>query len=792
MRKQLLIILCLCCTIAAKADIDFGDKRCQSDTLERYQVGPGTWYTRFNVKMHATRTVKLYMLEVDLTNPYVTLESRNGYGYVGQNELMTHAHQVLDSAMHRPIGAVNCNFYWTNASSTIGTGGLPTGGTAHDGMLLTEPDGWTMGARPIADDRWRDMGYMAMDFSKRVWMEQLLWDGKVILENGSQYSLRDCNRYGTNFTDNEICFFNEGLGTHPTRQIKQGSEIIFSVENWRINQDIVCTVVSRNTTGGTLLAHHQGCFQARGSGDTFLQQLNIGDTFRLNLGISAPHVGGLRPDIKEMAMGNALCMVDSQLICRNWNEDYNTQVYARTGIATNKDGNKLWMLVMETSGMSTEEMCYVFRAAGATHAAGCDGGGSAQMEVLGEMKNRTTEGTPRAVNTMIFAISTAPDDSAVSQLRFYDADTATIASYASYTPALRAYNQYGVLLNNDFKDYTLSVSPASLGTISADGKTFIAGATAGTGTLTATFSNSSSASSVSSVSVSQPITIEEGEVRLALDSVLIDTREYTIQAYSGDDSNPLLVDPAYFSWMVSDERICAISEAGALRGLSNGETTIQGTLGNNNVNMYVTVEIPDAPTLMQTRFLGEDTTIWTLKNGSNPINWSMTTDSIATLNFAVSSARNPQISLTGNLPLYSLPDSIELIVESPTKLKSVGLIAQAHNSTNTVSASITDELPANTLGYYKAAISDFKLDTTDIGIWPVCLTKIVLTLTDVTVKQPYELKLHGIRLYYHNYMIESKTDDLYTTKNAEKILQDGRIIIRIGSSLYDVLGRKIE
>ena len=67
-----------------------------------------------------------------------------------------------------------------------------------------------------------------------------------------------------------------------------------------------------------------------------------------------------------------------------------------------------------------------------------------------------------------------------------------------------------------------------------------------------------------------------------------------------------------------------------------------------------------------------------------------------------------------------------------------------------------------------------------------------MTLTDVTVKQPYELKLHGIRLHYHNYMIESKTDDLYTTKNAEKILKDGRIIIRIGNSLYDVLGRKIE
>ena len=769
--------------------IDVNGTLCPSDTLEQYQVGPGTTYTRFNVSIN-NKQHRMYMLTIDLTNPHIKIEEYQAKDSMGATEDMRVAHQKIDSAGHRPIGAVNCNFWCVSgnisspSSAYAGLLGQPFSGTAKDGVLIGNPSDWNAQG---------DRGFFMIDELGRALIRNMKWNGRVSKGADKGRAIRDCNRRRNNPNANEIALFNRYAGT--TRAVADTViEVVFEPidgQEWAINDTMQCVVLSRNNTGLTKLTGKMGALQGRGErGNWVNNNLQVGDTFQIKLGMYSQSEtpddnfsgDSIAPRVMQMVTGNCLVMAEGQLTSRNYNEGYNNQNYPRTLLATNNEGNRLWLLVSQDPGNYTHEMCAIVRNDGATWAAGMDGGGSAQMEVLNEYKFISRDGSPRPVANSLFVVSTAPDDSLISSMAFYE-PAPTIASYASYTPALRAYNQYGVLLSNDFRDYTLSVSPASLGTISADGKTFIAGATAGTGTLTATFG---------AVQVSQPITIEEGEVRLAFDSVLIDTREYTIQAYSGDDSNPLLVDPAYFSWTTNDARICAISEAGALRGLSNGETTIQGTLGNNNVNMYVTVEIPDAPTLMQTRFLGEDTTIWTLKNGSNPINWGMTADSIATLNFAVSSARNPQISLTGDLRLYSLPDSIELIVESPTKLKSVGLIAQAHNSTNTVSASITDELPANTLGYYKAAISDFKLDTTDIGIWPVCLTKIVLTLTDVTVKQPYELKLHGIRLHYHNYMIESKTDELNTIKNAEKILQDGRIIIRIGNSLYDILGRKIE
>ena len=43
------------------------------DTLESYQVGPGIIYTRFDITNSST-TRHCYIYEVDLTNPYNTVE----------------------------------------------------------------------------------------------------------------------------------------------------------------------------------------------------------------------------------------------------------------------------------------------------------------------------------------------------------------------------------------------------------------------------------------------------------------------------------------------------------------------------------------------------------------------------------------------------------------------------------------------------------------------------------------------------------------------------------------------
>lgn len=570
-RSCLLFVMSVLCTMyALSGQLLVGERLCEVDTLEHYRVAPGAWYTRMDMEITPTRTVHLYMLDYDLTNPYATLEARNGGGSVGQNELMIDAHHRIDSACHRPVAGVNCNFFWSPATTDEGLGYQPTGGTAHDGLLMTEPDSWLIWVTQVDDPRWRDLGYVLMDTSGRAIMEQMLWDGQIILSNGSSYPLRDCNRYRTNPRADEIALFNYGLGP-VTRAIDSSvTELVFSSPDWQINGDMTCTVLSVNHVGGTRLQKGEGCLQARGTGATFINGLTPGTEFTLNLGLYCPH-NGMRPAIKEMVMGKSLCMVDSVLTVSNTIDTYNTQVYPRTGIATNNAGDRLWMMVMENPGMTTTEMCHIFQASGASYACGMDGGGSAQMELFGRYVNKTTEGTPRAVNTMLFAMNTAPDDSVPASLAFFNHRSASIPAFSAYTPRICAYNCYGTLLSDDYQEYSLSCEPASLGTISDDGRSFTASAIGGNGYLVAHMGD---------VSVRQALTVEPGEVCIRLDSMLIDNRDYHIETYAIKDGISYDVDPAIFTWHVDDPSVAEVTSMGVLKGLSNGSTLITGTLGD--------------------------------------------------------------------------------------------------------------------------------------------------------------------------------------------------------------------
>lgn len=769
-----------------------GDAMCEMDTLERYQVGPGTWYTRMDLHFTATRRVHLYMLEADLSNPYMTLEARNGGGSVGQNELMLHAHQVLDSAGHRPVAGVNCNFFWTPSTTDEGLGYQPTGGTAHDGLLMTEPDSWLIWVTQVDDPRWRDLGYVLMDTAGRAIMEQMLWDGKIMLPGNSAsldgqetertYPLRDCNRYRTNPKKDEIALFNYGLGPL-TRTIDASvTELVFTSPEWVINGDMTCTVQSVNHTGGTRLQRGEGCLQARGTGAEFISGLQPGDTFRINLGLYCPH-NGMRPAIKEMVMGKSLCMVDSVLTVSNEIDTYNTQIYARTGLATNSAGDRLWMMVMETPGTTTTEMCQVFQASGASYACGMDGGGSAQMELLGEHVNRTTEATPRAVNTMLFAMSTAPDDDAVARLAFFDQRSAVVPAFCAYTPRICAYNQYGVLLSSDWQDYTLTCEPASLGSVSADGRTFTASGVGGTGYLVAHRGD---------VMVRLPLTVEPGEVLMRLDSILIDNRDYRIETYAIRDGAQFDVDPSVLSWRVEDRMVAEVTSDGTLRGLSNGSTQLVGSLGEGaEMTANVMVEIPTDSMVSSTE-ISSCAQRWDLQSNYGPIAWVQDSVCSSTFAFTVNSVRSPRVAMTGDLRLFALPDSIQIELSSTAAIKQITWTLQAANQSGPQKVVINGPLAAGEPHTIVVRPEDMGCSSADIATYPLRLQQLLFTLQDVKLDTEYRIMLHSLTLCYGHYQLPV-TDAIFTESAepvAYKMLRDGRVVIVRDGVEYSVLGQR--
>ncbi|MCQ2311814.1 MAG: phosphodiester glycosidase family protein, partial [Paludibacteraceae bacterium] len=508
-------IVMLCCTLLCTSTlsahvVEVNGTPTPIDTIDHYQVGPGVFYTHFTIAYSSSRTCHFYMLTADLTNPYNKV--REYQPIFKSQATFAKAYQEMNAPGYRPIGGVNCNF-WQVSASTNDLSGMPQSATASGGRLNTEPSSWILSEwhqeGVPSDDPAKDQGLVMIDDLGRCIIDSVYWQGYVFYGDNQRRKIREVNRPRINPNNNEIELFTPFLGSFKTRKPSEFTNdngygvynVITKVDNWSINDTLEAIVERIDSVGGLTVGDGHAIFQGRGTGKETLQTFHIGDTIRFCLGIKTRR-DGLRPHIMEMCTGNALVMENGELNQRNWNDAYNYKQYARTGIATNTAGDKLWLMTCQTPGVYTHEMCAIFKAAGATEVAACDGGGSAQCALGDKVMNPTTEATPRAVVNQLWLISTAPDSQEAGQLQFVK-PLASIPAYASYTPTLRAWTAEGILLSLDYKGYTLSCEPASLGTISTDGLTFTANPVSESGKLIAVAGTSRAET---------PIEIRNGEV----------------------------------------------------------------------------------------------------------------------------------------------------------------------------------------------------------------------------------------------------------------------------------------
>ncbi len=780
MKKHILLFASLLSVfgLCAQSTVDINGTLYPIDTTAHYQAGPGTWHTRYTVTIGSTKH-HCYILEVDLTNPYNTVEEWQSGKEFGKTQKLADAHNQMSEVNHRPVGGVNCNFWVVSSQNTgniEGMLGQSFAGTARNGVMIGQPDDWNQGHG--------DRGYVMIDRNKKAWIEEMRFDGVLTAADATTHPIRDVNRPRVIPNPDEVTLFNHYMGSKPTRAT-DGIEVVFSTPEWKMNGDMTCTVTSINTAGGTLITEGNGVLQGRGSGKAFLEKFKEGDTFTINLGVVSATDATFRPDIMQMVTGNCLVMRDGVLTDRNTNEEYNNRNYPRTMLATNNEGNRFWMMVAQKPGMYTAQMCALLKHAGATYAAGMDGGGSAQMCLDGQVINPTTEGTPRAVANSIWVLSTAPDDSVVTRLEYPD-DKIRLPKYGVFAPAFRSYNQYEVVLSHNQPNVTLSCDE-SVGYINEEGEFVCLGA----GQLTATCDK---ATKVFQVEL-EPTT----GIDVRLDSVIVmDDTDYVIEVNATTEQITLPIFPDALTWTIADNTICEVQN-GVLNGLQNGRTYVYGEVDGNKDSLLVVVEIPEERPLLLNTFAGEDAAIWTIKASSTSWKTTLnpTEDGFADIDFTYSAARKPNIQLQTNIHLYGVPDylAVDFEIAEPI-IQEIAFTLQANNDKDDIVAKFLDDIPVKQRAH--AVVDIKKVFGDDIAIHPLILSNIQFTLntSNLTKKQVCKIALKGVYLHYKNFIVTYDNPHalqqfaIYPNPTSDELHIRG-IQTTTNVSLFDLQGRMV-
>ena len=764
------------------------------DTLESYQVGPGIIYTRFDITSNKGVLRHCYIYEVDLTNPYNTVEESH-HTTMGYTERMADAHVRLDSANHRSIGSVNCNFWIVSSQDEgqyNGLTGVPCTGQVRNGKIGSNITNWNIGhgnPDPVFG-RSQDIGYLMIDDQKRAHIDQFSWDAHLKIGDQAM-PISEVNRNRSNPSDNEVVMFNSDMGTKTTLTKQQidtrlGTdlpliEIVVKLEqDWAINQHMFGEVVSININGGTKVEEGYAVFRGRGTGKTFLETAKIGDRVQFIIGMYESH-SFERPNIMQLSAGNCYVMREGKLTNRNWNEDYNNKNYPRTGFGVSKDHNTLWLMVMEKPGMYTHEMASILRHFGAWEAAGADGGGSAQFNLGGQIINPTTEGTPRAVGNSIFLFSTAPEDSSVVEMR----TTATfmkLPKYAAIKPEFLGYNQYGMLIDKNLPGVKLSCAPET-GYITEDGY-FVC---LGSGILTATYDQASLPIEI--------VIVDEANPSLRLSNVLISNKTpYEIEINGVVDNKQFKVLPSAVEWTIEDNTICSIDDNGVLHAIKNGVTTIHGKLGETTMTFNVQVEWVDTDVLLWENMVNVDER-WTINASVSSWSTDFKTDdnggSYLYMNF--NGGRVAQLSITADTLLYSTPKRLELKwTPQGNLIERIDLGFTANNGTdaNYAYINITPDQP---LSINIDLDSLFEV-TNDIAIYPIKLKHISFSLNKKADKKEYNIPFEGIYLHYSE-KVETGIESIITPSqqgdSAQKMLYNGQLIIIKNNKIYNILGHEI-
>lgn len=498
--------LCASVSLTSQAEqITIGSKTYEAERLIERKIGPGTTYLRLRLPDYP---LNVNMTIVDLNNPYNRIETTIANESAKGTEKLVSAASRLDAPSHHPLAAANANFWWTTEEKQQIYKGIPKSGCVRNGKIVTEYNtkseidfkGPTRtGVTSISYDKVLNIDYCEPELSWTLIKKNAKKNTYTVNKGyrAKQYALYN-SLYGR---DREFMPYEPDASNNNKYTILQnvtdGVEIYCMMDEdqeWKGGQDIIFTVkdVKWNTNGRGKLGDYD--LAIVGFGGLNPTNCLVGDKVSVNYSFKFNDAG--YQTVEQAIGGNALVMRHGELTEHNYNEDYNSRVYSRTGYGCSQDGKTLYTIVIDnladetygkSAGCSTAVMCEIARHFGCYNMANFDAGGSAMMMIDNKVVTPSPSydgGVPRAVSNGWMVFNVAPEgDNTIAALEF-DHPVIDLAAGASFTPTILGYNKYETLINKKVSGFTLSCDPA-IG--KCEGNKFIAGTKPASGMLTATY-----------------------------------------------------------------------------------------------------------------------------------------------------------------------------------------------------------------------------------------------------------------------------------------------------------------
>jgi hypothetical protein len=608
-----------------------------AEIIESMPVGPGVMY------YHDYRSEgpwHLHVMEIDLTNEWVKLESVKANNVIKALERTSSMASRNDTEEHKVVGAINGDFYDTGTH-------IPVNGQVVNGKLVKRPNHWP--AFAITDNG-------------LPLIQTFIYSGQLFKDSIS------CGINGVNEArlENYMVVYNSFNGSK-TGSNEWGAEVLAKyITSPLVNDTVLVKIIEMDTIVGTghgnnTIPSNGLVFSGHGTSAAYLKQFAIGDTLQYVLGLSANE-----EKIMQHIGGYPMMITGGDIVKTNTNA-FSTDRHPRTAIGFSQDSSKVYMVVVDgrqtgySVGMSLYELGNYMLEWNVFQAVNLDGGGSSTMVIKNKVANSPSDGSgERSVTNGLMVVSTSPtsdfDNLWISPRKVY------LLTETSKQFNIKAFDQYYNSLPVP-EDIVWSCDP-SLGTFNSNGF-FTASSDTAAGYVYATSGDAKDSAQVLVTAV--------GNIELSPDPIILEVDENQQIKATAYDYFGNIIDLANteYQWSITSE-IGTINETGYFTSSKIGEAYIIAE--TKGIVDSVAVMVGSATTILVENFNNLDD--WSisgvridLNNSSFAVSNSLyySEPSSGKLQYVLQTGGVSAMYLNCNLPISGTPDAFGLYVYGDDK-----------------------------------------------------------------------------------------------------------------------------